>query len=556
MRKAHLLFVALLLVLSATVLWVYGRPAYRNFKERRALAQAKEFFSAQNYRQASVSARAVLVANPINLEATSMLCHLAEMARAPQALDWRRRVAELAPTPENKLLLASTALQLQSPPFPLAAAALNELSNSPPFSAEFHRVCAELCLKLNNLSGAERQFEAAACLEPTNEFFRLNLSVLRLASSNYAEAEVARMDLKRLGSLPTVGPVALRWLVADAVKHEAFSVAVDCSRKLLREGGSTMEDRLQYLGVLRSGRDAGFLDELNAVQRANVTNAAAIYVISGWMLKQGLLDQTWDWLQTCPVEFRSQQPAPMAVVDCLMARKDWVGMETYLAAENWGELDFLRHGFFSRALSERKKETMAQAMWRSAVADAGDRLGPLTALLEIAKSGGRGRDVEDLLWQIRERFPREKWVVKDLEQAYLVSGNTRGLHKLYSARVKYEPANYVAGNNLAVTSLLLKQDLAKAHALAKATYDRHPEEAEIAATYAFSLHLQGRTREGLEVLEKLGAKPLETPSVALYYGVLFSASGDAVRAAKYFQKVKDLPMLPEEKALMGFGEGN
>ena len=102
---------------------------------------------------------------------------------------------------------------------------------------------------------------------------------------------------------------------------------------------------------------------------------------------------------------------------------------------------------------------------------------------------------------------------------------------------------------LAATSLLLKLNLSKAHALAKEVFTQHPKEAIVASTYAYSLHLQGRTKEGLGVLEKLSPGALETPSVALYYGLLLSASGETNKAAKYLDIAQKADLLPEEKAL-------
>ena len=64
-------------------------------------------------------------------------------------------------------------------------------------------------------------------------------------------------------------------------------------------------------------------------------------------------------------------------------------------------------------------------------------------------------------------------------------------------------------------------------------YTERPDHAIIASTYAFALHLRGNTREGLAVLQKLKPEALEDPPVALYYGVLLSASGQAAQARKY-----------------------
>ena len=51
------------------------------------------------------------------------------------------------------------------------------------------------------------------------------------------------------------------------------------------------------------------------------------------------------------------------------------------------------------------------------------------------------------------------------------------------------------------------------------------------------------------MLEKLKPEALETPSVALYYGVLLSASGDTNKAGKYLGIARKADLLPEEKAL-------
>jgi predicted Zn-dependent protease len=180
---------------------------------------------------------------------------------------------------------------------------------------------------------------------------------------------------------------------------------------------------------------------------------------------------------------------------------------------------------------------------------AGDRLGPLTALLGIAASWAPQQAREDLLWQIAQRFPRERWALSELERLYSTAGNTHGLNKVYSTMTSYAPKNFAAQNNLAATSLLLKLNLTKAHELAKEVFDQHPDQAIVTSTYAFSLHLQGRTKEGLAVLQKLKPEALETPSVALYYGLLLSATGETNQASKYLVIAKKADLLPEEKAL-------
>jgi Flp pilus assembly protein TadD len=91
--------------------------------------------------------------------------------------------------------------------------------------------------------------------------------------------------------------------------------------------------------------------------------------------------------------------------------------------------------------------------------------------------------------------------------------------------------------------------LRKAHELAKEVFAQNPDQPIIASTYAFSLHLQGRSKEGLAVMQKLKPDVLESPSVALYYGLLLSATGETNKAGKYLDIAQRSDLLPEEKAL-------
>src|SRR5260370_14886553 len=97
--------------------------------------------------------------------------------------------------------------------------------------------------------------------------------------------------------------------------------------------------------------------------------------------------------------------------------------------------------------------------------------------------------------------------------------------------------------------MLLKLNLPRAHELSKEIYAAHPEEPVIASTYAYSLYLRGRTREGLTVMQKLPPESLKAPAVALYYGVLLRAVGRGGEAEPYFALARGARLLAEAKAL-------
>src|SRR5512140_3075405 len=168
MRTKALITCTILLALAAA-LWFAARPAYRHYREHRAVTQAAKFLGRGDWPNASLCARQALALNQRNLDACLIMARLAELARAPQVLDWRRRLLELSPTIDNRLAVAASALRFEGPPFLLDAQTLETLAPDAKAIPAYHVLSAELALKLNQPARAEDHFLEATRLEPTNE---------------------------------------------------------------------------------------------------------------------------------------------------------------------------------------------------------------------------------------------------------------------------------------------------------------------------------------------------------------------------------------------------
>ncbi len=546
-RTALLLGVLLVVALGV---WFLARPTYRGFKERRAVASAQAFLAKGDARNAALSARQALSLNTNNVEACKIMARVAELSRAPQVLDWRRRIAELSPTVENRLLLASSALRVQGPPFALAVQTLDELEPHATNLAAYHVIRAEVALKLRDGAQAEKRYALALQLEPTNELHQLNLSVLRLQSSNTTESAQARATLEQLRTNANYSTVALSWLVADRVARTDWTRAEAYSMQLLADRRSGLEDRLEHLNILRAAKRANSGDSLRNLQAGASTNASEVYAVSAWMISHGMAAEALTWISSLPAKTKAEQPVPLAMVDGFLAVKDWAGLSTFLQPEQWGELEFLRLAFLSRAAAEMKESLVADKNWRAAVRQAGDRLGPLNSLLSMASAWGKTEAREDLLLQIAQRFPREQWAFRELERSYNASGNTAGLNKIYASAMNADPSNFAARNNFATTSMLLGKNLPKAHELARDLYAQHPQDPVIASTYAFSLHLQGRTNDSLTAIRRLPVKDLDTPSIALYYAAILARVGETNQARQSVALAEKGQFLPEERRML------
>ena len=547
--RIRLAIVALALVLLIGAgIWL-GRPPYRSWKERWFVTEAQAFMAKGDYANGSLCARQALALNPSNLVACQLMAGLAEMAGSPALLDWRRRIAELAPTPENRLALASTALRFQQPPYPLAVQILDDLRAGATNLPTFHVVSADLALRSKELEKAESHFAAAARLEPTNDVYKLNLATMRLSSTNAALAAEGRAVLESLRRSTNLGAVALRSLANDSLRHQDLAAAMTWSDQLVANPRCTTEDRLQHLDLLLSGKGLEFSSYLGGLKQRAVTNVAEVRGLSTWLIQRDRSGEGLRWLTNLPPAIRSQQPVPLATAETYFALKDWSAVQGFLADKRWADLEFLRLALLSQA-SLQQKQITAATLWRSAVRETGDRLGPQVILLGLAESWQRTEDKEDLLWRVYERHPGERWTLSELGRLYQAEGNTRGLNKLFGVLAELNPKDFEVKNNLAATSLLLKVNVNKAYELAKELYTERPDHAIIASTYAFALHLRGNTREGVAVLQKYKPEALEDPSVAPYYGVLLSAAGQPAQARKYLGLAPLAKLLPEEKQLL------
>jgi Flp pilus assembly protein TadD len=550
MKKRIFLVTAVVLVAAIIAAWIYGRPAYRHYKENRAVNQAQAFMSRGDYNNASVSAREALILNSNNLAACELMADLSDKSRSPQTPEWRRRIADLSPTLSNRLTYASACLRFQTKPYPMGAQILEDLGASAQDSAMYHAVAADLSMRLGKSADAVSHFEAAGRLDPTNQLYPMNISVLQLQSTNEAAATAARQTLERLGGDPQLGVFALRWLVEDGLRRGDLPAASRFSSKLLENPGADLPDHLDHLNILLQTKNPEFDAYLRTVQSGAATNASAVYAVTSWMLGHAMAESAQQWLTNCPAKVRAEQPVPLAFVDCYVARKDWLGLDAYLVGQQWHDLEFLRFAYLSRASEQLQQEMAAEARWRSAVRATDNQLGSLNTLLNMAKAWKRVHAEEDLLAQIGQYYHRERWASRDLERLYLAAGDTAGLNKFYAMKSENDSTNYVAQNNLAATSLLLKTNLPRAFDLSKQLYQSHPGDAVIATTYAYSLLLQNRTTEGVDVLDKLGPESLEQPGVALYYGILLSADGQPAAAKKYLELAQTARNLPEENQLI------
>lgn len=546
--KKYLIWMAVILALGAAGFW-WGRPVYRNWKQERLVAQARESLRKGDLRNAGLSARQALGVNPGNLEACRIMAEITESFRLPAALEWRQRMVDLDPGSLTNCLELARCGILQGN-YAKAAKALQGVDRTNQNNVAFHQMAAMVAVSLNNIAAADWHFAEAVRLDPGNILLELNQAIIHLQATNQQVVAGALKSLEQLYADPTYRKDALRHLAMAASRNKDYARAAAFTRELQADPKAALNDRLMHLTVLKESGSSEFGAYLTGLEAACVAEAEHANTLTAWLLGHRMADEAARWLASLPAELQAKSPVVLARADCFMALGDWAGLQVLLRDAKWDELDFLRQAMLARAYREQRQEFSAQTEWRAAVRAASDQAKQLGVLARLANRWHWEAEKESVLWLLVERFPAERWALQSLSQAYLATGNTRGLYKVYAQLVDRDPADLAALNNLAAVSLLLNLQINKAHEMAREAYLKATNNAAFASTYAWSLHLQGRTAEGLKVMTALKPDRLEIPSVALYYGAMQAAMNEPAKAGKYLDLAETGQLLPEERALL------
>lgn len=546
MKKSLVAGIALIVI--GAVLWLGKRP-YQHWKEGHYLGKAEEYAAKGDLRNAAICAKNTLEVNPSNLAASRVMADVTEKAHAPEAVFWRQRIVQLQPDVlQNRLDLARAALS--SGNVQEAGAALSSVPESGRNRADFHELAAGFEAARKNYSGADAQLKAAAQLDPTNKALQMNIAMLEVESNDHQTSEAAKKKLQQFSADPALRRDALRQLAKAAMRDTDYPKAQSYSSQLVQTQPVAFQDQLLNLSILKDTKSKVFPATLDYVERNVATNTSEITGLSDWMVAQKMQDQSLQWLLKLPEQTRRTPQILLATADCYAADQNWPKVQSLLTDEHWKEMDYLRLAVLARAARGLKNDLAAQADWRTAVTSADGRPQALGGLVRLANSWGWPKEQEEAAWPLIEKFPNERWAAELLNRDYITNGNTAGLQKVYATLLKANGSDVAIRNNFAAVSLLLHTQLPQAEKIAQEDYQHYPDAPAIVSTYAFSLYLQGKTQEGLAVLEKLPKDALHSPGISTYYGTLLAAAGQPVKAREYLDISAKSSLLPEERALV------
>jgi tetratricopeptide (TPR) repeat protein len=545
----------IIIILSCCVgLLLLGYSAYRGYqiwKQNHGMAMAREYFAKGDAKNTILSLQSVLHANPRNVDACRMIAGLTEAVRDQRSLIWRQRVLELDPNSiTDRLALVQAAIIFQD--YSLASNTLAGVAAADTKTLAYNNIAGTVALAEGQLDQAEAHFSEAIRLDPSNPVPQVNLAVVRLHRTNALDMAEARIALQRVILTSTNSALcsqSRRELVNDAMRFNNITTALTLSRQLADQTNSVFADKLLRLDVLMKTQSPEFKPTLASYQREAATNPAKLFDLANWQIKRISPAETLGWLQSLPMQVRTNQPACLLAAQCQVQTGDWRGLQASIQQQNWSELEFIRHAFLARALRQQNLTEASTAEWGVALQYASQQKGTLIALFRLAAEWRWNTEAEQILWTVVNKYPEEKWATSTLSQALMTWHRTRSLMELFKTMFQRNPDDLDTKNNLAITAMLLGAQELAPYDLSREVYEKAPSNPSYASTYAFSLYLQKKYPEALKVMQQLTPKELQNPSVAGYYGLILKANGNMAQAKSFLDLSSKGQLLPEEQAL-------
>jgi len=545
--KIFLTVVGLVLLLGAG--GYFSLNAFRAWQVRRLLAEANALVSEGDYKHASLDAQRVLQLSPQNADAMRVIARSAESAGLRRAIEFWRRVAELSKNAEGDVA-AWARCAIRFGDADSASRALDTMSAPGKRTADYHALRSDAALIRHNLPEYEKELLEAKRIDPQNKKYELALATLHVAANDVATHEVGVRELLDLCGDESFRRDATHRLADNALRRNQITQALDYARKLDRLPDRDFSDRLLLLSILKAAGDGEAQSLLEQLKKDASDDPIKVGALIGWMNWQKMSVEAVGWIKKLPPTMLVKRAVPVNVTDAFIATSDWEGLAKFCAGIKWETSDYMRNALAARALRELGQAQESSQQWNEAVAKVSARPEQIFGLAELARKWGWQDEALDLWWLAAKDPVDSEKTLRMLYDFYAARRDTRELYRVLAHLEKARPTDRAVRNNLAQISLLLNLNAEGAHRLAREVYEQEPKNADYAATYAFSLYLQGDVKKALQIFAGFSEADLERPQIAAYYGVMLATSGDFSRAAKFLDLGEKANLLPEEKKLV------
>jgi hypothetical protein len=529
-----------------------GPEAYRGWRQSSLLDRAASLMAKEDFDGASRAAREVLQINRDSVAAYHILADASEKQNRPETVAWRAQIARLEPgSLDSQLNLASAALR-----FGRLDTARKALEIVPPAQrdrAPYHVVAGWLARAQGNDADVEMHFAAAVAQEPGNDLYQFNLAVLRIRSAVPEKHDEARKVLERLKGVPAYRAGSLRALLSDAIQTNELEHADALAQDLQMSQQVTFSDYLLCLEFYRKLDQKKFATLLEKVKPVAARNPNDLGLLMDWLNNNKLGAEVLKWMEKLPSEQTTVPPPAVAIADAFTEAKNWSRLKRWTRSGAWGDSEYLRlayQAYSSKQSRQSSSDAEFSSLWRSAERAAIDQPERELNLARLASKWNLTIEAEQLWQKVSKEAPLRREAYDNLFRIYRANNDLPNLYRIAQKLHENSPNEPALAANYARLALLVDQNPAEGHRVAKETYERAPDDVNAAMTYAFSLYTLGRTAEGVAIVKKMPAEGMRDPHAAVYAALLLLDENQAPAAQQYVFTAQAGPIFPEEKKLL------
>jgi predicted Zn-dependent protease len=529
-----------------------GPKLVNTWRESRWLRQAEANLKQGNFNGANDAAQQALQINHDSLPAYQILAEATEKQNRAETVVWRAEIARLRPRDiDSQLNLASAALRFGQ--LDAARKALESVPKENRESAPYHVVAGWLARAQGDEAGQERHFAAALAKEPRNETYQYNLAAVRIKSPDPQKNAQARATFEHLVKSAPFRAGSLRALLNDAIQHSNVEAADRFAQELQLSPQATFSDDLLCLDFykkLDQKKLATLLEKVKPLAARQFDDLAALME---WMNGNGMSAEVLRWMEKLPPEKTANPPPAIEVAAAFTAQKNWPRLRRWTKGGNWGDSEYLRLAYqaFARQQSrEGGADAESASLWHDAERACEEYPEREIRLARLASKWNLPNQAEQLWLRVAHNPLSRREALDALFEIYRASNDLPNLYLTAMRLHETSPEEPLIAAEYARLSIILDRNTNEGQRVAKEAFDQAPTEPPCAVAQALSLNSQGRTPDGIAVLQKLAPEKLHDARVALYFAVLLLDDGKADAAHEFIDAANSGFVFPEEKKLL------
>src|SRR5881398_1408203 len=522
------------------------------WRESRLLRQAETSLKQGNFNAANDAARQALQIDRDSLAAYQILAEATEKQSRAETVVWRAEIARLRPRDiDSQLNLASAALRFGQ--LDAARQALDSVPKENRESASYHVVAGWLARAQGDEASQERHFAAALEKEPHNETYQYNLAAVRIKLPDPQKQAQARETLERLSKSAPFRAGSLRALLNDAIQRSNLEAADRFAQELQLSPQVTFSDDLLCLDFYKKLDQKKLATLLEKVKPLAAREPDDLAALMAWMNGNGMSAEVLRWMEKLPPEKSANPPPAIEVADAFAAQKNWSRLRRWTKNNNWGDSEYLRLAYQAYAKQQSRQEgadAESVSLWHDAERACEENPGHEIRLARLASKWNLPSQAEQLWLRVAHNPLSRREALDALFEIYRASNDLPNLYLTTMRLHETSPEEPLIAAEYARLSIILDRNQSEGQRVAKQAFDQAPTEPPCVVAQALSLSSQGRTADGVAVLQKLAPEKLHDARVALYLAVLLLNDGKADEAHEFIDAANSGFVFPEERKLL------